>query len=282
MHDILMGFSLTYWNPNAVIEGIEEVSKAGFPGFEGTPDLVNRYEDRIEVFSEILERTDMELISICNRSNFLIEDRMEEEIEIDMNIARFLHNVGAQFLVVTGGPRRPEGNTEDDWRNLLVALDELGQRSIKSSIRMCLMPCTGTIVESRADIDRVMEGTKEDFVHLCPDTGELRARNIDPLELTRTYSHRIPYVRFRDVLDRRFMSRPRLVAKARAEKLELAQPVGVEFGKGLCELQPYWDLLNELEFGGWAMAVIEEPRGKSQQVMSSTRLYLEQNMEMIF
>ncbi|GAB4160641.1 MAG: hypothetical protein Kow00107_08650 [Planctomycetota bacterium] len=282
MHEILMGFGLGYWHPNAIIEGIEEISETGFPGFEGTPHLVDRYEDRIEVFTEILERTDIELVAICSHSNFLIEDKTEEEIEIDMNIARFLHNVGAQFLVVTGGPRRPEGNTDEDWANFLRSIEELGARAIKSSIQLCIMPYHGTIVENGEDIDRLMSSTPDDLVYLAPDLGEFRARNVDSVEYIKKYFERIPYIRFRDVLDKRFMGRPRLIAKARMDGSPLAVPVGVPFGTGLTDMQPAWELLNEMEFEGWAMSVVEEPRNKSTQVIRACRQYLEQNMEIVF
>ncbi|MDZ7815466.1 MAG: TIM barrel protein [Planctomycetota bacterium] len=282
MHEILVGFSLIYWNNETLIQGIEEISEFGFPGFEGTPHLVSRYEDRIDVFSEILARTDIELIAIVNQSNFLIDDKREEEVEIDMNIARFLHNVGAQFLVVTCGPRRPEGNTDQDWKNLVESLEELGERSLDSSITLCVMPFHGTIVSSAEDIDRLMESTSSDKVKLCVDIGECRASLVDSVELMDKYFDRIPYVRFRDVLDRRMIGRAKDIRKARKSEDRIYQPVGVPFGRGLSQMKRAWDFLSEREFEGWTMAVVEEPRSRARSVLIASRDYLEEHMELIF
>ncbi|MFA4987208.1 MAG: TIM barrel protein [Candidatus Brocadiia bacterium] len=282
MHEILMGFSLAYWPTESVIEGVEEISNAGFPGFEGTPQIVDRYEDRLEVFHEILEKTDIELVAVCCKSNFLIAERLEEEIEIDMNVARFLHNVGAQYLLVTCGPRRPEGNSDEDWKNLTTALAELGTRALDASIQVCVLPTHGTIVESRADIGRLMTETKPETVFLAVDLGELRAQNIPAKGVIDEYTPRLKYVRFRDVLDRKMMGRPRLISKARKAGTSLTAPIGVTLGTGLSELVNAWDALNEREFEGWTMCVVEEPRGAAAKVVRDCRKYLENNMELIF
>ncbi len=287
MHEILMGFSLTYWSDDAVIEGIEEIAAANFPGFEAPPSIVARYEERLDVFREILERTDLELVAIYNQGNFLIEDRLEEDVEIAMNTARFLHRVGAQFLVVSCGPRRPEGNTKEDWTNLLKALDELGNRCLDSAIQLCVMQHHGTIIETREDIDRLMDETPEHCVFFCPDLGELRSVMIDPVPLIADYFDRIPYVRFRDVLDRKMLDRKnrrrlRLVNKAKENPAPLPNPVGVALGDGLSVLQPVWDLLNEREFDGWAMTVVDEPRNAASTVMEKSRQFLENYFEILF
>ncbi len=282
MHEILMGFSLKYWGDDSVIEGIEQISTAKFPGFESGTNVVARYEERVEVFQEILERTDVELVSIINHSNFLIDEKMEEEVEVDMNVVRFLHNVGAQFLIVTCGPSRPEGNTEEDWQNMIRCIDELGHRSLDSSIQLCVMPHHGTILSTVDDIHRLMDSTEKDVVFLCPDTGELRAMNADAAKIVDQYLDRIPYIRFRDVLDKKSINRPRLINKIKKEKLTMAKPIGVPLGTGLSDLKGVWDVLNNREFEGWAIAAIEEPRNSSSKILKDACRYLEDNFEVIF
>ena len=165
---------------------------------------------------------------------------------------------------------------------MIEALDELGSRALDSSIQLCVQSCHGTIIETKEEIDRLMESTKEGKVFLSADIASLRAKNIDAVKLIGQYFDRIPYVRLRDGLDRKMIGRPRLINRARDKNLGFNNPVGVQMGTGLSNLRGVWDLLNDREFEGWAVAVVEEPKNAAEIVMKQTREYLEMNMEIIF
>ena len=59
-----------------------------------------------------------------------------------------------------------------------------------------LHPHVGTMVETRADVDRVLAGSS---IPLCLDTGHLLIGGTDPLELTRQVPDRIAHAHLKDV-----------------------------------------------------------------------------------
>ena len=71
----------------------------------------------------------------------------------------------------------------------------------------------GTVVESEADIDALMEATGE-AVHLLLDTGHATWGGADPAALARRYRARISHFHAKDV-------RKAIMDKARREELEL-------------------------------------------------------------
>ena len=84
----------------------------------------------------------------------------------------------------------------DQWSTLLDNLDRLAQTAEQRGVRAVLHPHVGTVVESRADVQRVLQGSA---VQLCLDTGHLLIGGTDPGQLAREVPERIAHVHLKDV-----------------------------------------------------------------------------------
>jgi inosose dehydratase len=82
------------------------------------------------------------------------------------------------------------------WRTLLANLDRLARLAAGHGVRAVLHPHVGTMVETGADVQRVLEGSS---VALCLDTGHLLIGGTDPAELTRQAPERIAHTHVKDV-----------------------------------------------------------------------------------
>jgi len=108
---------------------------------------------------------------------------------------------GARVLVLSaatgrdGYDARPELD-EAGWRLLLANLDRLGRAAADRGVRAVLHPHVGTMVETGADVRRVLEGSA---VALCLDTGHLLVGGTDPAELARQAADRIAHTHMKDV-----------------------------------------------------------------------------------
>ena len=80
-----------------------------------------------------------------------------------------------------GYDSRPVLN-ENQWATLLANLDRLGKIAADRGLLAVLHPHVGTIVETKADVDRVLAGSS---IPLCLDTGHLLIGGTDPLELAK-------------------------------------------------------------------------------------------------
>ncbi|MFF0312383.1 TIM barrel protein [Streptosporangium sp. NPDC004379] len=81
----------------------------------------------------------------------------------------------------------------EGWRTLLGNLDRIHR---ETSRPVTLHPHVGTMVETRAEVDRVLDGSG---VPLCLDTGHLLAGGTDPLDVVRRAPERIAHVHLKDV-----------------------------------------------------------------------------------
>ncbi|HEV2374056.1 MAG TPA: TIM barrel protein [Streptosporangiaceae bacterium] len=94
-----------------------------------------------------------------------------------------------------GYDKRPELDSAG-WSMLLANLDRLASAAAGHGYTATLHPHVGTMVETRADVERVLEGSG---VPLCLDTGHLLIGGTDPAWLARVAPSRIAHVHLKDV-----------------------------------------------------------------------------------
>ena len=108
---------------------------------------------------------------------------------------------GAEVLVLaaaTGTDGYDSRPTLDDgqWATLLANLDRLADAAADRGVLAVLHPHVGTMVETRGEVDRVLDGSN---IPLCLDTGHLLIGGTDPLQLAREVPDRIAHAHLKDV-----------------------------------------------------------------------------------
>jgi inosose dehydratase len=108
---------------------------------------------------------------------------------------------GGSVLVLaaaTGADGYDARPTLDDgqWATLLANLDRLAAAASERGVLAVLHPHVGTMVETREEVDRVLDGST---IRLCLDTGHLLIGGTDPLQLAREVPGRIAHAHLKDV-----------------------------------------------------------------------------------
>lgn len=94
-----------------------------------------------------------------------------------------------------GYDRRPALD-DAGWTTLLDSLDSLAAYAAARGVVATLHPHVGTMVETRADVERVLVGCG---VGLCLDTGHLLVGGTDPQRLATRHPDRVAHVHLKDV-----------------------------------------------------------------------------------
>jgi inosose dehydratase len=102
------------------------------------------------------------------------------------------------LAAATGADGYDSRPTLDDaqWATLLANLDRLAAAANDRGVLAVLHPHVGTMVETRSDVDRVLQGSN---IKLCLDTGHLLIGGTDPLALTLQVPDRIAHAHLKDV-----------------------------------------------------------------------------------
>ena len=134
---------------------------------------------------------------------------------------------------------------DGQWSTLLANLDRLGAIASDRGLLAVLHPHVGTMVETRADVDRVLDGSS---MPLCLDTGHLLIGGTDPLELAKAVPNRIAHTHLKDV-------DAALAAKVRSGELTYTDAVRAgmytPLGTGDVDIAGIVSVLRDNGFDGW-------------------------------
>ncbi|MCZ8205835.1 myo-inosose-2 dehydratase [Gemmatimonas sp.] len=151
-------------------------------------------------------------------------------------------------------PNRPVMN-DAEWRLLTEGLNRLGRIARDEGMRLCYHHHLGTVVQSRADVDRLMAETDPEVVFLLLDTGHLLVAGDDPLAMTRAHANRIKHVHLKDI-------RLDVWHAVQARHGSFFEGVMAGFftvpGDGVIDFRPILQTLSDHGYEGWLMVEAEQ------------------------
>src|SRR6266566_3451297 len=167
------------------------LAEARLAAFEGI-ELGNKFPRDPAVLRPIMERYRLSLISGWY-SGHLLERSVAEELAAIEPHRALLGAMGCAVLVyaetsgsIAGDRRRPLSSRprlgDGGWRDFGGRLTELAEHLLQHGIRLVYHHHVGTVVESEAEIDRLM-ATTSDTLGLLLDTGHLVFAGADPTAL---------------------------------------------------------------------------------------------------
>lgn len=182
---------------------LAEAKLAGFAGVE----LGNKFPRTASALKPILDAHGLALASGWYGSNLLERDVDAEMAAAEPHIA-LLSALGCTAMVhcevtsaIHGNKGKPVAErpvlTEQQWDVLLPRLDEMAKRLGDRGLAMAYHHHMGTLIETEAEIDRMMAGTKH--VGLLLDTGHLTFAGGDPVRAARNHAKRVTHVHAKDI-----------------------------------------------------------------------------------
>lgn len=261
---------------NTFQQCVSEMALAGFTGSE----VGNKYPKDPAVLKPALE---LRGIEICNAwfSTFLISKPYEEtEVEFEKHVA-FLAAMGAKVVGVSeqsystqGIQTQPvfEGKyvmNDHEWDLLCDGLNKLGKLSLeKYGVALTFHHHMGTVVQTAAETDRLMEGTDPALVSLLFDSGHFAYCGEDPVEQVRKHAKRIKHVHLKDI-------RPDVVARVREDGLSFLEGVRQGAftipGDGCVEFDPIFKILAENGYEGYMVVEAEQDPAKANPLEYAIR-----------
>jgi inosose dehydratase len=176
-----------------------------------------------------------------------------------LKVADLLQALGTRELILAD-PLRParaevagragpaDEMSADAWRSTAEGLNRLGRRLRERGMIAVYHHHTATYVETRAEIDRLLELTDPELVGLCLDTGHAVIGGAGPREVVARWGTRIRYVHLKD-------ADPRVLARVRAERLDYETSVraGIfcPLGQGCVDFAGLVADLRRLGYVGW-------------------------------
>ena len=261
---------------NTFEQCVSEMALAGFTGSE----VGNKYPKDPEVLKKALELRGVE---ICNQwfSSFLITKPFEEvEKEFRAQLA-FLKAMGAKGIGASEQSYSVQGQldtpifghkyemNDQEWDTFCTGMNKLGKIAKEEyGIALTFHHHMGTVVQSLAEVDRMMENTDPEYVSLLFDTGHFTYCGEDPLEVVKKYVHRIKHVHLKDI-------RPEVVEQVKKENMSFLAGVRAGAftipGDGCINYDPIFKVLEDAGYEGYMVVEAEQDPAKANPLEYAIR-----------
>ena len=246
---------------NTFEQCVSEMALAGFTGCE----VGNKYPKDPAVLKKALDLRGMQ---ICNAwfSSFLIT-KPYEEVEADfIKHITFLKEMGAKVVGISEQSYSIQGTdkpifeakyvmNDEEWDVFCKGLNKLGKTAKDRGIALTLHHHMGTVVQTEAEIDRMMENTDPELFSLLFDSGHLAYCGEDYMSVLKKYAGRIKHVHLKDI-------RPDVIAQVKAEHKSFLQGVRMGTftvpGDGAIDFAPIFDVLAETGYEGYVLVEAEQ------------------------
>ena len=246
---------------NTFEQCISEMALAGFTGCE----VGNKYPKDTAVLKKALDLRGMQ---ICNAwfSTFLTTKPYEETEREFIKHITFLKEMGAKVVGVSEQGHSIQGTdlsifddkyvmNDEEWDMLCTGLNKLGKVAKDMGITLTFHHHMGTVVQTAAEIDRLMENTDPDLFNLLFDSGHLAYCGEDYMYILKKYINRIKHVHLKDI-------RPDVIADVKAKGESFLQGVRKGTftvpGDGVIDFAPIFDVLAENGYEGYVLVEAEQ------------------------
>lgn len=252
---------------NTFEQCVSEMALAGFTGCE----VGNKYPKDPAVLKAAL---DLRGLTIANQwfSSFVLSKPMEEVEKDFIAQCKFLKAVGADTIGASEQSYSIQGQmhtpvfeckyimVQKEWERFAKGMNRLGEIADSMGIKLVYHHHMGTVVQTAAEIDKMMDMTDPDKFSLLFDSGHLAYCGEDYVEVLKKHVKRVKHVHLKDI-------RPDVVKKVKDEKLSFLQGVRAGAftvpGDGCIDFAPIFDILDAAGYKGWMIVEAEQDPAKA-------------------
>lgn len=253
---------------------LAEIAAAGYEGAPAGP----RGERSVAETVELYARHGLRPAPGYLGADFWKAERRERILEDARRHARFAREAGCTELYVAAGGfdhvtasgrtrrdlaghvRPEDALTDEQFARFAQVLNEVGALTLEQGVRSCFHNHVGSVIETRAEVDRLMALTDPALVFLGPDTGHLAWAGADVVSFCRDYADRIRTLHLKDVHED-------VVRRGRAEGWGYgtftAHRLFGELGEGCVDFPAVFEILRGAGFAGWVITETDVTRKPS-------------------
>lgn len=255
-------------------------------GFEGTE--VGGFFPEPDVLNKEVRLRNLRVISQWF-SSYIIRDGIEEASKAFHEHCDYLQKVNADAAVVSEQTRSIQGLrdknvfgekpyfTDEEWELLCEGLNELGKIAAQYELKLVYHHHMGTGVQTLAEVDRLMENTDPNHVHLVYDAGHIFVSDGDYMTLLKKHINRVKHVHFKDVRES-IMEQCKEDGKSFLDSF-LAGMFTVP-GDGVIDFTEIYQVLIENDYKGWVVVEAEQDPAKAHplEYARMARKYIDEKL----
>lgn len=221
---------------------VRDVARAGYNAYETIGGVIEAYEADGRSYADLLARHDIGLIGTYVGTGFRHGEDPGADIENARRWIRRAKELGAATVLLAAGSRK-EGPCEDPagWRHIADAFAEMALIARDAGMLTAVHPHTGTLLETRRDIDSFFAAADPDLLPFAPDTGQIAKAGDDAVATLRDYKDIIRHVHLKDYGGGR----------------DTGYVGYTPIGEGMIDMAAIFDILDEVNYADWVTVELD-------------------------
>ncbi|HZS51348.1 MAG TPA: sugar phosphate isomerase/epimerase [Bryobacterales bacterium] len=266
------------WDKDMLLS-FREAAEAGYHNVETFYGYIRPWWDKPQELKSQMDRLKLGFVTISNggpmkmqfENPSVAQQLIDEHVQLALWSKKWF---GCDHLKANTGGRRPEGTTSDDLAQMARTMNEIGKRLADQGLKFGVHAHLWTQLQTRSEIDHIMDATDPRYVFLVLDTGHITMAGMDPVELARTYVSRIVEFHLKDTKpeDKGGHKGP---TPQREGYTAIGKRIFFELGKGGVDFPGLLSVLKQNNWDGWLTVELDSTDTTPKDSAMISRRYLE-------
>lgn len=230
------------FKPEDSREAIKDTAELGYLSYETFGSVVEEFKQKEPGgLGAILQEYGLALSAVYCPTTFYDPADADADVEQVLRWARLGRDLGAHAVVLQAGRRSTEPYPH--FTGMADAFNRIGRGVQEMGLVTTIHPHTGTLIETRAEIDAILGAIDPAVVGFAPDTGQIAKGGGDPVATLRDHKELIWHVHLKDYAGGR----------------KTAHGGYAPIGSGVIDMEGIFQVLEEADFDGWVNVELDGP-----------------------
>ena len=247
-----MGYSAITWGGKDEL-AIEELASLGYKGIQLRANTYAKYKDNPADLKKLLDAKGLSLVMFSSGNVEIDPAKMEANVAMHVNHARFIKALGGSSLQLTNSLRKNNiPPTADELARLAAAMNEIGKQTKAIGVQATYHNHMNQYGETPEEVDALVQAMDPKYLRLLLDVAHYHQGGGKPAEAVIKYQKVIHSLHIKDV-----ESPIKGDTNPKSYKF-------VELGQGNVDLVAVFAALDKIKFGGWAIVELDGVPDKSK------------------
>jgi len=287
MKTIRIGCGQITWKKMSEIQVLAEIASAGYDGAPANPQPGESSAETLARFESVnlkpapgylsgaFWKEDQETALLARAKQYAAFSQDMGCTELYIAAGGFDEYVTARGLTrsqVAGHVQPTDSMSDEEFRQFASTLNKVAAITLEQGVKSCFHNHVGSVIETRAEIDRLWSMVDHDKVFLGPDTGHLAWGGVDVVQFCREYASSIKSVHIKDI-------EPHVLAEGREKNWDYRtfseHGIFTELGTGFVDFPTVLNILESVGFQGWLIVETDVTQSPSAMISAQiSRRYL--------
>jgi inosose dehydratase len=240
-----MGYSAITWGGKDEL-AIEELAGLGYQGIQLRANTYAKYKDNPADLKKLLDAKGLSLVMFSSGNVEIDPAKMEANVAMHVNHARFIKALGGSSLQLTNSLRKNNvPPTADELARLASAMNEIGKQTQALGVQATYHNHMNQYGETPEEVDALVQAMDPKYVRLLLDVAHYHQGGGKPAEAIIKYQKVLHSLHIKDV-------ECPIKGDTNPKSYKF-----VELGQGNVDLKAVFASLDRIKFSGWAIVELD-------------------------